>query len=80
MCDPVRVDYTTRRPNKRRHLERCPECGEVGKVLRVPLTRGPNAGRVRVQYTHTETRTNMGFCIRIEDVQAHFTWEETRDV
>jgi hypothetical protein len=68
-------DYTARRPNRRLGLERCPECGRVGKVLRVPITRGANAGRTRVSWTHREDRTDLGACVRVENGVACWGWE-----
>jgi hypothetical protein len=69
------VDYTALRPNRRRLLERCPACGRTGLVLRVPLTRGPDAGRTRVSWTHREDRTDLGVCVRVENQVACWGWE-----
>ena len=70
-----RVHYSQMRCNKRRGLERCPECGQVARVLRVPITRGENAGRTRVQWVHAEDREHKGFFWLVENVESCWSWE-----
>ena len=55
---------------------KCPVCGRRGKVRRFPMTRGKNAGRVRVEIVHVQFWEDGGICRLVRDYDSCSHWED----
>lgn len=66
------IDYTKRRKG----VVRCPVCGRNGERLDIPMTRGKNAGRVRVTVYHVKVVEDLGVCLSVRDYEACYHWAD----